>query len=1045
MVKCASKASRTGAPSWKKDLSIIKRLRAKKDAPVDSIGCERLADVRASRRTYEWQCLVAAMLSSQTRDQATAAAMEVLRKHGNTAESIAATSEAKLAKLISAVGFFNVKAKTLRAAAKVCLSDYKGWIPQTMEGLLSLPGIGPKMAHLVMHSAFNRPQGICVDTHVHRIANRLRWVKSKTPEGTRKGLEALLPRREWAGINVLLVGLGQMQQQAASQLLERALRVRCSLEAVLLLQRMGVSLYAGQHVALDKLSARDQRLSKESPSTAPAAQVTYHTLISLFSKADMPRRALQVLESMRAGCCQPGLPGAGFGLIRGAPGGYNAAIRSLSGDEANFPGAWETATSLFRQLTSDGLQPDKGSFNALLSVYGNASRWTSVLQAVDTMCQVPWVSPDVITWSTAVDACGRSARWEAASYLMCSMRRLKLEANVVVWSALVKAYDQASCWDRALATAVRMMHPGRQRRALPRPNAVALTSAASACAKGQAWQQALALLWTSQRWHLRPSLTAFNTALSACAASKQWRQALAGLGSLGPAADLVTRNVVLASLEFSRRWEHALALVVSMVQEDFWPDIFSFNSLLSTFEKAAQWERAVMLLLRMLDFVVVPDDISCNVIVASCHFDEQEVLGCICRRGGSWRVELLAQGSCTRWPISLWSQDVARYEGIAPQNVQDGTVSKVCHVIVEQRDCEKRAAEVSFGWHAVSFREIRSSGALAVALAVALCCGIEQLLYVLAGRLPQAQSQRAAAVRRRAAIRDRGMALKTLGFTESFNSEPSEEELPDAFLVFSGSAEKLLLVKEAYDFLLNAPTVTVWDEGVPVNERRGSTTYTSPGRKWPRYPQERPKAWKGPRRELIIGGVVLGTVVAIGIATQVVSTKPRDDYLASIGDMEEGVEGLGGSEKKLPPLVKSGGYKLGEVYRQFADESTKVKRPVLLLGELVAGRPGSGTVERATSLATLLLSAMSAKKSNGKPRYESITAVILQDDVQAELLLVPAQKTYVDSSDLDPLTAKTLRENNSPGVFIFDLTREQWEEQKFDGQSAFLALAEESD
>mmetsp|Transcript_67214 Transcript_67214/g.157669 ORF Transcript_67214/g.157669 Transcript_67214/m.157669 type:complete len:268 (+) Transcript_67214:34-837(+) len=260
MVKRASKPSRTGALSWKKDLSIIKRLRAKKDAPVDSIGCERLADVRASRRTYEWQCLVAAMLSSQTRDQATAAAMGVLRKHGNTVEKIAATSEAKLSKLISAVGFFNVKAKTLRAAAKVCLSDYKGWIPQTMEGLLSLPGIGPKMAHLVMHSAFNRPQGICVDTHVHRIANRLRWVKSKTPEGTRKGLEALLPRREWAGINVLLVGLGQMQQQAASQLLERALRVRCSLEAVLLLQRMGVSLYAGQHVALDKLSARDQRL-----------------------------------------------------------------------------------------------------------------------------------------------------------------------------------------------------------------------------------------------------------------------------------------------------------------------------------------------------------------------------------------------------------------------------------------------------------------------------------------------------------------------------------------------------------------------------------------------------------------------------------------------------------------------------------------------------------------------------------------------------------------------------------------------------------------
>ena len=101
--------------------------------------------------------------------------------------------------------------------------------------------------------------------------------------------------------------------------------------------------------------------------------------------------------------------------------------------------------------------------------------------------------------------------------------------------------------------------------------------------------------------------------------------------------------------------------------------------------------------------------------------------------------------------------------------------------------------------------------------------------------------------------------------------------------------------------------------------------------------------------------MVLGTLVAIGIATQVVSTKPRDDYLASMGDMEEGVEGLGGSEKKLPPIVKSGAYKLGEVsLHKFADESSRVKRPVLLMGELLAGRPGSGTVERATSLATLL-------------------------------------------------------------------------------------------
>ncbi|CAE6925093.1 unnamed protein product [Symbiodinium sp. CCMP2592] len=874
---------------------------------------------------------------------------------------------------------------------------------------------------------------------------------------------------------------------------------------------------------------------------------------------------------------------------------YNAAIRSLSGDEANFPEAWETATKLFRQMTSDELQPDKGSFNALLSVYGNASRWTSVLQAVDAMCQVPWVSPDVITWSTAVDACGRSARWEAASYLMYSMRRLKLEANVVVWSALVKAYDRASHWDRAIATAVRMMHPGRQRRALPRPNAVALTSAASACAKGQAWQPALALLWTAQRWRLRPSLTAFNTALSACAASKQWRQALAGLGGLGPAADVVTRNVVLASLEFSRRWEHALALVESMVKEDFWPDIFSFNSLLSTFEKAAQWERAVTLLLRMLDFVVAPDDISCNVVVASCPFVEEEARWMLLvappqclpqkmhffdrwQRPPSWQQEpwpndgralrdpsrdtRIAEISGSLGP-QMWAEEcmckgrhvqrlqrqmsdellqrlralpaVLPREASMPQLVGLDTSSVPltnepgawgdnshlrafveCYSVMgfgfgelgsgmpmHRRvfELEVQApvlAELHSGGQALSplasipdlqslivalhpifhpglrreacrafcFRVLwklrgalrpgtqaamvraRRSGALAVALTVALCALAQGPEPAGCCSSPTRSDQG-------------GMALKTLGFTESFNSEPSEEELPELKKAYRqavrtshpdapGSAEKLLLVKEAYDFLLNAPTVTVWDEGVPVNERRGSTTYTSPGRKWPRYPQERPKAWKGPRRELIIGGVVLGTLVAIGIATQVVSTKPRDDYLASMGDMEEGVEGLGGSEKKLPPLVKSGSYKLGEVYRQFADESSRVKRPVLLMGELLAGRPGSGTVERATSLATLLWCPQLPKLSDlhmiahTLARFESITAVVLQDDVQAELILVPAQKTYVDSSDLDPLAAKTLAENNSPGLFIFDITREQWAEQKAPAQSAFLALEEKS-
>lgn len=93
---------------------------------------------------------------------------------------------------------------------------YDGDIPSSLEELLLLPGIGPKMAHLVMNVAWNNVQGICVDTHVHRICNRLEWVsrqgtkqKTSSPEETRESLQLWLPKEEWVPINPLLVGFGQ--------------------------------------------------------------------------------------------------------------------------------------------------------------------------------------------------------------------------------------------------------------------------------------------------------------------------------------------------------------------------------------------------------------------------------------------------------------------------------------------------------------------------------------------------------------------------------------------------------------------------------------------------------------------------------------------------------------------------------------------------------------------------------------------------------------------------------------------------------------------
>lgn len=236
--------------AWRKDFPIIQELRALRDAPVDYVGCERLADPKASKANFEWQCLVAAMLSSQTKDQANAQAMSVLRKHGNTALSIARTPVKRLDRLIANVGFHSVKAKNLKKAAKICLEQHGGRVPSTLEGLMALPGVGPKMAHLVLHAAFNAQEGLCVDTHVHRIANALGWISTKTPEQTREALETWLPFEHWPDINILLVGIGQQQQQQQSLLVERCLRCKSPAAALSLVSRIGLQLRAEKVPAL---------------------------------------------------------------------------------------------------------------------------------------------------------------------------------------------------------------------------------------------------------------------------------------------------------------------------------------------------------------------------------------------------------------------------------------------------------------------------------------------------------------------------------------------------------------------------------------------------------------------------------------------------------------------------------------------------------------------------------------------------------------------------------------------------------------------------
>merc|ERR1711972_381439 len=142
------------------------------------------------------------------------------------------------------VGFHTTKAKNIRAAAKMCLDDFNGRVPSTLEGLISLPGVGPKMAYLTLTSAFGTHEGLCVDTHVHRIANQLGWIKTETPEDTRKALESWLPRNHWPNANRLLVGLDQQQQQEPHKLVQRCLSNRQPVEALKLLSRIGLALRA---------------------------------------------------------------------------------------------------------------------------------------------------------------------------------------------------------------------------------------------------------------------------------------------------------------------------------------------------------------------------------------------------------------------------------------------------------------------------------------------------------------------------------------------------------------------------------------------------------------------------------------------------------------------------------------------------------------------------------------------------------------------------------------------------------------------------------
>jgi endonuclease-3 len=155
-----------------------------------------------------FRVLVACILSLRTQDTTTGPAAARLFEVADTPAAMLRLPARRIARLIYPVGFYRTKARVILGLCRDLLERFGGRVPDDIEALLTLKGVGRKTANLVVTMGFNKP-GICVDTHVHRISNRLGYVRTRQPEETEMALRGRLPRRFWIGYNDLLVSFGQ--------------------------------------------------------------------------------------------------------------------------------------------------------------------------------------------------------------------------------------------------------------------------------------------------------------------------------------------------------------------------------------------------------------------------------------------------------------------------------------------------------------------------------------------------------------------------------------------------------------------------------------------------------------------------------------------------------------------------------------------------------------------------------------------------------------------------------------------------------------------
>ena len=176
---------------------------------IDGMDLPAVEKISESQSEDAFQVLIATLLSARTQDATTLAASTRLFRRGRTPRALSKLTVKEIESLIYPVSFYRNKARFVKATCAKLVKEFGGRVPSTLDEMVTLPGVGRKTANLVMILAYGSHQNICVDTHVHRIANRFGWVKTALPEQTEQALYASTDARWWPYINLYLVTWGQ--------------------------------------------------------------------------------------------------------------------------------------------------------------------------------------------------------------------------------------------------------------------------------------------------------------------------------------------------------------------------------------------------------------------------------------------------------------------------------------------------------------------------------------------------------------------------------------------------------------------------------------------------------------------------------------------------------------------------------------------------------------------------------------------------------------------------------------------------------------------